>query len=939
MEKGMSTDDIKVKTGHNPDAVGWESVVQQLNHILEPDKPSDGAADERIQRRVKYVLDRAGLNAIVCQKRAEGDVWLDEKCLSVRKFIFEDLPFMDETDRAVIDAISRTYFTKQGYSRQAVLNDILPHLAGSGRVFDISGTQIEIDSAGKPSLNVFNDAEGIVIGSDFSLGASGQMPNCMVKRLAPDRYSVITLNPMQRKILRMLLRTRSFPFSAAAGLKDFLDKVMDMFNVSENLEPLINKQYIDSDGKVAVIFSAYPGSQYGVRMEARPYDGCDIHFSPGSGAEECLHDNVIYHRDLAKEKERAENIVRKYRFLYKRSLDGTYFINSTAKMLNVLDFVHNHQDDYVIEWQGNMKISVGRMSFRDGNGLRLVSNESWFEPEGNFQVDDKTVTFKDLLRHSRDRVHGKYIKIDEQTYLRLTAKIQKQLDSLSMIVSPSGKIPKYYVGTLAKLLGTGDEKGGLQVGKDQGFLDLQEKMQQAYMMTPEVPDGLNAVLRPYQKEGFDWMVRLDAWGAGACLADDMGLGKTVQTIAFLLHKAQEGASLVIAPKSVVPNWQSELARFAPSLRCVVLNGMKDRRLVVDNAAAGDVVLATYGALSSNGEALAGKKWNVVCLDEAHYIKNRETKVSKAAMDLKAGSRVILTGTPVQNNLSEVWNLFQFLNPGILGPYPDFVMKYRDAPDALRTEHKKLIQPFILRRTKEEVLKDLPVKTCFDYIVPLTQDEYDGYEGLRNDIYEQISSEENRISAFAGLTKLKLAACSMSLGNPAWSAPSSKMMHLMNILDKLYGTGDNVLVFSQFTSFLNEVRTELEGRGMKYLYLDGQTSTAERKRLVSKFQDGNVPIFLISLKAGGLGLNLTAANYVILLDVWWNPAIESQAMDRAHRIGQSRDVTVIRMISGNTVEEKIVRLQDKKQSLSDDMMEGTADTAKLSYDEIIELLKK
>lgn len=921
---------------------GWESVMLQLNHALENDSENDTGTGQCC-RRVKYVIDGETLVNIICQRQTGTGEWSDERGVSVKSFLFDDLPFLDEADRAVISAMMDAYYSKAGYSRKTVIPRILPYLAGTERVFDIAGNQIGITENAKPSINIFHDNGAIVIGSDMNPDSIGRLPRNVVRRINDMHYEIVTADTGQRKILNMLLRTRTFPISAAADLKIFLDKVRDRFNVFEDLDSLINMPRLDTDGKIAVKVSVYSGQTYSIKIEARPCTGCDMHFIPGTGVEEFIHEGVVYCRNLAKEKQNADIISGKLRSIGRGHNNGTYFVSSVPKLLDILCFTHSCPDAYILEWGGGKKISVGKMSFSSGNALKLTTEENWFEVEGQLQVDDKSLSFKEILKHSKDRIGRDYIQIDDQTYIRLTRKLQKQLECMSLIAGPSGRIPKYYVGQLARILGkdSGGDAGGLAVSPDQGFDDLLGRMLEAYSSIPETPVELNAELRPYQREGFEWIARLDAWGAGACLADDMGLGKTVQTIAFLLYKAQEGPSLVVAPKSVVPNWKSEIARFAPTLNCKVLNSVKDREGCVSLASDGDVIVATYGLLVSDEKIITGKKWNVVCLDEAHYIKNRDTKVSKSAMELDAGSRITLTGTPVQNNLSELWNLLQFINPGILGSYSDFVDRYKNSPDTLhlQEEHRKLIQPFILRRTKEEVLYDLPVKTEFDYLVPLSEAEMAGYEQLREQILEQVMDDENRISAFSGITGLKLAACSMALRDPDWEYKSSKVVHLMKILSGLYCDGNNVLIFSQFTSFLNEVRLELEEHGMKYFYMDGQTPIGERQRLTSEFQEGRIPIFLISLKAGGLGLNLTAANYVILLDIWWNPAIENQAMDRAHRIGQSRDVTVIRLISQNTIEEKIVRLQDMKQMLSDNIMDGTSDTARLSYEEILELLQK
>ena len=391
------------------------------------------------------------------------------------------------------------------------------------------------------------------------------------------------------------------------------------------------------------------------------------------------------------------------------------------------------------------------------------------------------------------------------------------------------------------------EQQGILLKKDHKFKELQQKIEQAENVRFIVPATLQAELRDYQMDGFRWLSRLAYWGAGACLADDMGLGKTIQAIALMLSRGKKGASLVVAPASVLLNWQSEINRFAPSLTCRVLHdSCGDREQMIQETGDYDILLTTYGLLNAEVVLLSKKQWNVILLDEAHTIKNKDTKMSKAAMQLNGEFRLLLTGTPIQNHLSEIWNLFQFANPGLLGTFPHF-----------------------------------------------------------ND-------------------KLKI--------------DSSKTKVFMDLVDELIGNQHRALVFSQFTSHLALIRKELDLQGISYLYLDGTMSVNEREKQVSRFQQGEGHLFLISLKAGGTGLNLTAADYVIHLDPWWNPAVEDQASDRVYRIGQTRPVTIYRLIASNTIEEKIVTLHQSKKSLADSLLDGSNMAHKLTKEEMLELLR-
>ena len=332
------------------------------------------------------------------------------------------------------------------------------------------------------------------------------------------------------------------------------------------------------------------------------------------------------------------------------------------------------------------------------------------------------------------------------------------------------------------------------------------------------------------------------------------------------------------------------------------------------------------------------------LDEAHTIKNRETKMSQSAMKLKADFRLLLTGTPLQNHVSEMWNLMQFANPDLLGSYADFTSRFllpieRDSDKERQRQLKRIITPFILRRTKSEVLNELPEKTEITLKIELSQDEWAFYDNIRQKALAEMENHEaTAMQALAEITRLRQAACNARLVEKGLDIPSSKLESFVQLVYELHTNHHRALVFSQFTSHLALVRQRLDKEGISYLYLDGSTTAKERLRLVDEFQHGDMPLFLISLKAGGLGLNLTAADYVVHLDPWWNPAIEDQASDRAYRIGQHKPVTVYRLIASGTIEDKIIELHKTKKNMADALLEGGNISASLSREEMVELLK-
>jgi SNF2 family DNA or RNA helicase len=465
--------------------------------------------------------------------------------------------------------------------------------------------------------------------------------------------------------------------------------------------------------------------------------------------------------------------------------------------------------------------------------------------------------------------------------------------------------------------------------------------------TPPVPSTLQARLRDYQAIGFSWLARLSSWGVGACLADDMGLGKTVQALAAILLRAGQGPTLVVAPLSVTSNWLEEAARFAPTLNVLVF-GPGDRKQVLDNLQPFDLLVVSYGLLPLEGELLASVPWQTVVLDEAQAIKNMHTKRSRAAMELRAECRIITTGTPVENHLGELWTLFNFLNPGLLGSFKKFNEKFalpieRDQDKEARQRLRKLIRPFILRRLKSDVLQELPAKTEITLEVEMSQEEQLLYEAQRQKAMAIINDHQGEAAGpqhlriLAEIMKLRRLCCNPSLLLPEAKVASSKLRVFIDTLGELLENKHKALVFSQFVDHLGIVRDYLDKEKISYQYLDGSTPIKQRRERITEFQNGNGDVFLISLKAGGAGLNLTAADYVIHMDPWWNPAVEDQASDRAHRIGQERPVTVYRLVMKDSIEQQIVNLHKQKRDLADSLLEGADAAGKISATELLALL--
>ena len=464
-----------------------------------------------------------------------------------------------------------------------------------------------------------------------------------------------------------------------------------------------------------------------------------------------------------------------------------------------------------------------------------------------------------------------------------------------------------------------------------------------------LPSTFKATLRPYQQQGVDWLQHLMAHRLGGFLADDMGLGKTAQTIAHIAIEHAAGRldrpALIVLPTSLIGNWTAELGKFAPHLRAIVLHGM-ERHQKREHLDGYQVVITTYTVLARDIAMMKAMDWHLVVLDEAQAIKSPDAKTTRAVGLLRATQRICLSGTPIENNLGELWSQFSFLMPGLLGDRRGFQKRFRTpiekkGDDVRRLQLVSRIRPFILRRTKAEVATELPPKHTILRRITLAPDQRELYETIRVTMHEKVLEEvaerslaRSRIVVLDALLKLRQACCDprlVKLASARTIETSSKLDDLLEMLGEMIPEGRRILLFSQFTSMLDLIKPRLDAAGIPYVELRGDTR--DRVEPVRAFQALEVPVFLISLKAGGRGLNLTAADTVIHYDPWWNPAVEDQASDRAHRIGQTKSVFVYKMIAEDTVEERIVELQERKAELANLAFDDTSDLARLEFDEI------
>ena len=550
---------------------------------------------------------------------------------------------------------------------------------------------------------------------------------------------------------------------------------------------------------------------------------------------------------------------------------------------------------------------------------------------------------------------------------------------LDSLVKDKISVPLYRAMYLDKMLEDHDD---IAQNRDRTFRSLIKEFKTIDDSDFDVPDSLNDTMREYQKYGYKWIRALSQYGFGGILADDMGLGKTLQVIAVLLAEKQTASttSLVVCPASLVYNWQEEFTRFAPEITTATVTGtLSERKKILEQAASVDVLITSYDLLKRDAVYYKSHKFRWQIADEAQFIKNPKSSAAKAVKIINSSRRIALTGTPIENRLSEMWSIFDFLMPGFLFKYDEFRTKFETpiakSHDADATERlQKMVAPFILRRLKKDVLKDLPDK--------IEEVRYAKLEGEQRKLYDaqvlhmqkmlEMPAEElskSRIQVLAELTKIRQICCDPSLLSIDYNGESAKREACLQLIMSAMDGGHRMLVFSQFTSMLSLLMEDLDAAGIRYYLITGATSKEERIHLVHEFNDGEcqtdlefsedgsagnvkskgsarsddnskgVSVFLISLKAGGTGLNLTGADVVIHYDPWWNVAAQNQATDRAHRIGQTKTVAVYRLIAKDTIEEKIMDIQENKKDLADAILSGEQQSlGQLSRDELMDLLK-
>ena len=770
----------------------------------------------------------------------------------------------------------------------------------------------------------------------------GEIP--AIADLDNERLRVFKFTPEHQRIARLIQETGALPASAMPAVVAMAPALSHSVDIAAALGHAETVHEIDH--RIHVLIDPLKDGLR-LRLRTHPLGNQGVYLVPGAGQRELLgvRDGAPVRgvRDLKRECEALDELIERVPLLGGGGSGDAIELPETQSALETLSQLLELGDEVPLVWPSGKRWTLSKTRTNANLSLRVRSQRDWFHAEGGLALEDGSVVSLATLLEALPSSQGRFLRLDDGRILSLTQDLSRRLQGLNALADERGQIALAPVaaGALQSLIDS-----GIEIDVDQAFRDQLERMQTAALSEHPLPADFQAELRDYQLEGFTWMMRLAQWGAGALLADDMGLGKTVQALAVLVARAHLGPAIVIAPTSVVSNWRSEARRFAPGL-AVSVYGEGDRSDTLEGLGAGSVLLISYGLLTLNIEAFTTIRFSTLVLDEAQAVKNAQAQRTQAIRQLHADARIATTGTPIENHLGELWSLMRILNPGLLGSQERFGKRFitpleRDPRAPEREMLRKLISPFLLRRMKSQVLDELPPRTEIVLMVEPSAGEAALLAAVRRQALERIAAggvaeEGKRFHVLAELMRLRRAACHPSLVAPELNLAGAKLEQLVELVIELKENRHRALVFSQFTDYLAIVRKAFDENAISYQYLDGSTSPKNREIAVTNFQNGLGDVFLLSLKAGGVGLNLTAADYVIHLDPWWNPAVEQQATDRAHRIGQTRPVTVYKLIVKGSIEEQILSLHGSKRELVDSVL-GDQDVAKaLSVEELVALL--
>lgn len=932
----------------------WELILQKMENIAddfhlidvkEHKGPKEG-------RMLWVVSDHRLFVQPMEQTKLQNGKWSKPKKISDARLLKKGVKGMLDIDFDILENAIKTY--GRGYMDFDVL-EVWKRLEGHPNVVLESDDNVSVIVEKRPfELEINEEFGNYILSLDKDINIDFPL-----KRETQTRVVYYDVDKKIKQWAENFPKEVVIPKKGKAYLKKVIAALGQTINIHSNVED-IREELPEIKGDQTIHALLTPrGNNILLELYMKPFKTIPPFVTPASGKEILVEDLERVRTRAVRNLVEEKNLLDK--FYYQRPfLDNTndghhaWELTDREETLNALQELQFGDIKPIIEWPKGVRFKLLSQIGGENLTMNIESKKTdWFAVSGEVKInEDVIVSLESLLKSFKNDPNSTYVEIKKDQFIALTDNLRKQLATLTSIaVEDKLEFRVHKLSSYGALNALSNEA---LVRSDDTWKELQKKINKASEISFQVPTTLQATLRDYQIEGYEWLSQLNSWGGGACLADDMGLGKTLQGIALMLENAKMGPSLVVAPSSVTFNWVNEIRKFAPTLKPHLLYLTNNRELVIKNAGNYDIVICSYGLMQSNYKALINKDWNIVLLDEAQAIKNKTTKRSQIAMQLEGKMRIVTTGTPIENNLSELWNLFQFINPGLLGSWDSFNKNFILRIDSGDQHHsksakkilRKLISPFILRRKKSEVLDELPSKTEAVLTVDLSEDEMTLYEAHRRTALEEIEGvlqkkeQQNiQLQVLAELTKLRQICCHPSLIDHEWQLMGSKVKLLLETLHELKEGGHRALIFSQFVGFLSIIRKQLDQEGISYQYLDGSCTIKNREKSIDAFQSGKGDVFLISLKAGGTGLNLTAADYVIHMDPWWNPAVEDQATDRAYRMGQKRPVTVYRLICRDTLEEKMIQLHADKRELADDLLSGTSKATKLNTNELLKLLQK
>jgi hypothetical protein len=881
------------------------------------------------------------------QKLSIKKSWTKGRIIALKKLLNNQLNYLSDQDRRICGALKRET-APWGYTVEFDLGKALQELIGHPLIFLENGpaTPVEFVS-GQPELRVEQRNEFI----HLTLHPFFKDELFKITEETQTRFKVIAINRNRRRIAGIIGENGlTVPLSAKDKVFSSINMIASQVAIHSSIDGISSTpDRVKAQSRIHIHLLPL-SSGFRVSFYVRPFEFDGPYFKPGIGPVNIVVDirgrRMQTRRDLILEEKNARLIEQACSsLLLPEDETWEWLLADPEQCLQLLYELRALGNTVVIEWPEGKRMTVSpQISFDQFRG-RIQKKQNWFQLSGQVKIDESLVLDMRQLLTLAKKTPGRFIPLGHGQFLTLAREFQKRLEEINAFSETrDGGV---FMHPLAAMAIDEFAGSGMRLESDFHWKEQLQKIKGAGKYTPSVPSTLQAELRDYQKEGFGWLAQLANWGVGACLADDMGLGKTVQALAIVLHRASGGPTLVVTPTSVCHNWLDEAHRFAPTLRTSIFGGRRRKKLL-ETLGPFDLLITSYGMLQQETKNLSAIDWQTIVLDEAQAIKNLATKRSRAAKLLSGKFRMITTGTPIENHLGELWNLFHFINPGLLGSLDHFneqfalpIERHNDKEARLRL--RKLIRPFVLRRIKSQVLEELPSRTEVVLKVHLSREETAFYEALRQEALASLMQIKGmdghrHIKILAEIMRLRLACCNPRLVSEQVKIPSSKLKLFAAIVEELLNNRHKALVFSQFVGHLTLIREYLDQKKINYRYMDGSTPPLQRKREVDAFQAGDGDFFLISLRAGGLGLNLTAADFVIHMDPWWNPAVEDQASDRAHRLGQKHPVTIYRLVSENTIEEKIIKLHKDKKELADSLLEGTEVSGKISTEELLALLQ-